>query len=199
MIIHNQNKYYKVFTANKVTKYILWVILILMISVSIPSSLTYASESLNTESKLKAAFIYNFAKFVDWPATESKDTSSQPFVIGVLGRDPIIEKLLTIEGKLIKGRKLSVRTLSDIKEINDCQVVFISTSEKNNLIGILNAIKNKEVLTVSDIKNFVDEGGNIGFVRVENKIRFDINLKTAEKSNLKIRSDLLSLARRIIN
>ncbi|MBU1054115.1 MAG: YfiR family protein [Proteobacteria bacterium] len=170
-----------------------------MISVSISSSLSYASESLNTESKLKAAFIYNFAKFVDWPATESKDTSSQSFVIGVLGSNPIIEELLAIEGKIIKGRKLAVRLLSNIKEINNCQVVFISASEKNNLISILNAVKNKEILTVSDMNNFVGNGGNIGFVRIENKIRFDINLKTAEKSNLKIRSDLLALARRIIN
>ncbi|MBU1054111.1 MAG: YfiR family protein [Proteobacteria bacterium] len=184
--------------ANKAIKYILWVILVLMISVSIAISGSYGSESSKMEPKLKAAFIYNFAKFVDWSTTYSKGISSQPFLIGVLGNDPITEELLAIEGKLIKGRKMLVRTLSDIQDIKGCQVVFISASEKNNLISILNAVKNKEILTISDMNNFVDKGGSIGFVRIENKIRFDVNLKTAEKSNLKIRSDLLALARRII-
>ncbi|MFH2045360.1 MAG: YfiR family protein [Pseudomonadota bacterium] len=185
--------------ANKAIKYILWVILVLMISVSIAISGSYGSESSKMEPKLKAAFIYNFAKFVDWPAKNSKGKSSQPFVIGVLGNDPITEKLLAIEGKLIKGRKMLVRTLSNVQDIKGCQVIFISASEKNNLTSILKALKNKDILTVSDMNNFVDNGGNIGFVRIDNKIRFDINLITAEKSHLKIRSDLLSLARRIIN
>ncbi|MFH2045362.1 MAG: YfiR family protein [Pseudomonadota bacterium] len=91
-----------------------------------------------------------------------------------------------------------VRPLLDINKIKGCQAIFISASEKNNLNSILNAIKNKEIVTISDMNNFVDNGGNIGFIRIENKIRFDINLITAQKSHLKIRSDLLSLARRII-
>ncbi len=175
------------------------LIIVAMISASIPLPLSYASESLQMESKLKAAFIYNFAKFVDWPASVSNDTAGQPFVIGVLGYDPLVEDLMAIEGKAIKGRKLIVRQLSGIKEINNCQVVFISASEKDNINSILAAAKNKGMLTVSDIGNFVEKGGIIGFVRVENKIRFDINLKIAEESSLKIRSDLLTLARIIIN
>jgi len=106
---------------------------------------------------------------------------------------------LAIEGKLIKGKKLAVRQLSNINEINNCQVVYISNSENNNLIDILDTIKHKKILTVSDIGNFADKGGIIGFVRIENKIRLEINLKAAEESHLKIRSDLLTLAKRIIN
>lgn len=106
---------------------------------------------------------------------------------------------MAIEGKLIKGKKLAVRQLSNINGINNCQVVYISNSENNNLIDILDTIKHKKILTVSDIGNFADKGGIIGFVRIENKIRFEINLKAAEESHLKIRSDLLTLAKRIIN
>nr|CBX31266.1 hypothetical protein N47_E47780 [uncultured Desulfobacterium sp.] len=183
--------------ARWILKYIIWLLFIAMISVSAPASDIYASEPLNMEPKLKAAFIYNFAKFVDWPVTQRADISYQPFVIGIFGHSPIVKELLAIEGKPIKGRKLEVRLLSNIKEINDCNVVFISASEENNLMPILSAAKSKEILTVSDMSGFVEKGGIIGFVRLENKLRFDINLKTAEDSSLKIRSDLLTLARKI--
>ncbi len=185
--------------AHHIIKYILRIILLAIVFLSIPISYIYASESLTMESKVKAAFIYNFAKFVDWPLAVSNDTQSQPFIIGVIGYNPLIEDLMSIEGKTIKGRKLIVRQLSNIREMNNCQVVYISASEKDNLTGILNAAKSNNILTVSDMGNFVENGGIIGFVKVENKIRFDINLKTAGESHLKIRSDLLALARRIIN
>lgn len=168
-----------------------------IISIAIPISWSYSSEYSSMESKLKAAFIYNFAKFVEWPASAANDTTDQPFVIGILGDDRVIKELMAIEDKTVKGKKLRVKTLSNTKRINGCHVIFISASEENNLITILNALKNKDILTVSDINNFIEKGGIIGFVRMENKIRFDINIKAAEKSGLKIRSDLLSLARKI--
>jgi len=185
--------------AHRITKYISCIIFVAMVSVSTSVPCSYGSESSDMEPKLKAAFIYNFAKFVEWTPIDSNNNSSQPFVIGILGTDPIVKELMAIEGKPIKGRNLILKPLSNIKEINDCKVVFISASEKNNLIHILNAVKNKEILTISDMNDFVENGGIIGFVRVENKIRFDINLKTAEDSHLKIRSDLLTLARKIKN
>jgi hypothetical protein len=168
-----------------------------MISVVISNPWSYSSEYLSMESKLKAAFIYNFAKFVEWPPSSGNDTTDQMLVIGIFGYDLVVKELMAIEGKTVKGKKLCVKTLSNTKQINDCNVIFISASEENNLIAILNTLKNKEILTVSDINNFIEKGGIIGFVKVENKIRFDINLKAAEESNLKIRSDLLSLARKI--
>ncbi len=184
---------------HRIIRYIVWFILFVVTSASVPLPWSYASELSKMESKLKAAFIYNFAKFVDWPASVSNDTAGQPFVIGALGYDLLIDDLAAIEGKTIKGRKLIVRQLSGIKEMNSCQVVFISASEKDNINSILTAAKNKGILTVSDIETFVEKGGIIGFVRVENKIRFDINIKAAEESGLKIRSDLLLLARKIMN
>ncbi|MBU1053953.1 MAG: YfiR family protein [Proteobacteria bacterium] len=149
------------------------------------------------ESKLKAAFIYNFAKFVEWPASTDNAATNQLFVIGILGYNQVAKELMAIEDKTVKGKKLSVKTLSNTKQMRDCHVIFISASEQNNLTGILTTIKHKEILTISDMINFTEKGGIIGLVKVENKIRFDINLKAAEESGLKIRSDLLSLAREI--
>jgi hypothetical protein len=146
------------------------------------------------EYEVKAAFLYNFAKFVDWPVGASEPGA--PLVIGVLGRDPFQGAIdRAIEGKMINGRRLTIRRFPSIEAYQYCHILFVSSSERDRLPRIIAAIGNSSVLTVSDLDRFAHLGGIINFVTIENRIRFEINQGAAERARLKISSKLLSLAR----
>jgi hypothetical protein len=146
------------------------------------------------EYAVKAAFLYNFAKFVDWPP-ESFKNETAPLVLGIVGIDPFGSLLETLKDKTVKGRKLVVRRLSRLENFEDCQILFISGSEKGALRPILATVKNHPILTVSDIDRFAPQGGMIGLVAVDNTINFEINLDTVQRSKLKVSSQLLKLAK----
>ncbi len=146
------------------------------------------------EYAVKAAFLYNFAKFVDWPS-ESFRNETTPLVLGIVGVDPFGSLLETLKDKTVKGRKLVIRRLSRLENFEDCQILFISGSEKGALRPILAAVKNHPILTVSDIDRFAPQGGMIGLVAVDNTINFEINLDTVQRSKLKVSSQLLKLAK----
>lgn len=145
------------------------------------------------EYDIKAAFVYNFIKFVEWP--ENLVNTSGKILIAILGRDPFEGKLdKLIAGKSVKNRKLTVDRYSDIRQIQFCHVLFISNSEKRDLRSIFAAIGNKNFLTIGESSNFLKRGGIIKFLEYDNKIRFEINLQKAHASQLKISSRLLRLA-----
>jgi hypothetical protein len=146
------------------------------------------------EDAVKTAFLYNFAKFVDWPA-ESFKSEASPFVLGILGADPFGSTLETLKDKTVKGRKLIIRKLSRLENFEDCQALFISGSEKGNLRTILALLKNHTILTVSDIDRFAQQGGMIGLIKIEGKISFEVNIETVQHSRLKFSSQLLKLAK----
>ena len=104
------------------------------------------------EDAVKTAFLYNFAKFVDWPPESFKNEAS-PFVLGILGADPFGSTLETLKDKTVKGRKLIIRKLSRLENFEDCQALFISGSEKSNL-RTTSSLKNHNILTVSDLDRF---------------------------------------------
>lgn len=156
-----------------------------------------AGTGTTREYTVKGAFIYNFALFVDWPPNAFASDSA-PFVIGVLGKNPFGQALEKMEGQSIKGRKVVVRTLSNAEEGADCQLVFISASERGRLHQILALLRKSHVLTVSDLDGFTDAGGMVNFVTIEDKVRFEINLKEARSAKLRISSQLLKLARDVI-
>ncbi len=146
------------------------------------------------EYQVKAAFLYNFAKFVEWPVASVGNT----IVIGVLGDDPFGPVLdFTFEGKTVAGKEFEVRRFQRIDQLQLCQVLFISDSEQENLSRILGALRDIPVLTVSDARNFVKAGGIIELVLEDKKIRFDINLTEARSSRLRISAPLLQLARKV--
>ena len=152
-------------------------------------------ESLSVANKVKAAMLYNFTKYVEWPAS-SFPAPTSPLVIGVLGKDPLVSEIdSTLTGKAVEKRVLAVRQFSDVSEVKGCHVVFICASERKRLPKILEQLKKDSALTVSDVEGFVEEGGMIGFRKEANTIRFDINQATAEKAGLKVSSKLLQLAR----
>ena len=155
-----------------------------------------AQESPPTEHQLKAAFLLNFAKFVEWPPAAFGDPTA-PIVLGILGDNPfgiILEQ--TIRGKAINDRPLVVKEFHSAAEATNCHILFISPSEKARLPQILAGLHGASVLTVSELDRFTESGGMINFIRQGNKIRFQINETAAKTVSLKISSKLLSLASR---
>ena len=151
------------------------------------------------EYEVKAAFIYNFAKFIDWPDS-SFESATSPFYVGVLGKNRFngyLEKILS--GKKLKGRKIQIRYFKNFKEVKYSHILFISSSEKKRLRHVFKALEKKGILTIGDTEGFISTGGAIGFVMKDNKVRFEINLNSARKARLTISSKLLRLAKKVID
>jgi hypothetical protein len=146
------------------------------------------------EYQVKAAFIYNFAKFVEWPPQAFKNPTD-PIVICVLGQNPFGSALeQAVSGKEVEGKKFEVRQLSDEQQIAGCQILFVSSSERKRLHEIFGEIKASGVLTVGETDTFASEGGVINFKIDGGKVRLQVNVDAAEHSKLRISSKLLSLA-----
>ncbi len=155
-----------------------------------------AQDSQPSEYQLKAAFLFNFAKFVEWPPAAFAEPTA-PLIIGILGENPFGDVLEeTVRGKSLNNHPLAVRTFRSVAESTNCHVLFISSSEKKRLPEILKGIEGSAVLTVSEIDRFTETGGMINFVSEGNKIRLKINDGAAKTAGLKIGSKLLGLAAR---
>jgi hypothetical protein len=159
-----------------------------------PFPLAAQTDVAPTEYQVKAVFLYNFAKFVDWPP-ESFRPGDATFVVGMVGSDPIEDDLKGIlEGKTVKDRKITFRRIQDIADSRECQILYVAASEKKNLDRILQAVAGRPILIVSDMKNFIQLGGMIGFKLDDSKVRFDINQTVSSAANLKISAQLLKVA-----
>jgi hypothetical protein len=153
-----------------------------------------AQESQPTEYQIKAAFLFNFAKFVQWPPAAFSSVTS-PIIIGILGENPFHDDLArTIRNKTVDDHPLLIKELLSPKDATNCHLLFISTSEKKRLPEILKGLKGTSVLTVGEMDHFTESGGMINFVMQGNKIRFQINQDEATRARLKISSKLMSLA-----
>jgi hypothetical protein len=150
-----------------------------------------------SEYRVKAAFLYNFVKFVEWPSVRG-GSIHDPIVVGVLGPDPfgpVLEQ--TFADKRVGGRRFEVRRFPTVEELQLCHVLFISSTLKKDWPKVLGAVRDSPVMTVSDGDGFVKSGGMIELLLENNRIRFDINLNEARESRLKISAQLLQLARRV--
>lgn len=157
-----------------------------------------AQGNASGEYQVKAAFLYHFAQFVDWPAAAFKDADS-PLVYCTVGEDPFHGALdASLSGKVIGGRPFRVQHLKQAQEAQGCQVLFIGALEKKIVSAALANLKRNAVLTVGESENFAQEGGMIGFFLEDDKVRFEINLSAAEQANLKISARLLALAKTVI-
>ena len=166
---------------------------LILLLVALPALLGAQTAS---EYDVKAAFLYNFTKFVDWPPDAFPDPGS--LKVCVLGENPFGASLQTIAGELVGNRKLTVMRTDSLARPAGCQVLFISRSEREHVSQILAAVKDSPVLTVGDTKGFADEGVIINFVLEGSKVRFEVNTDSAERAGLKISSKLLQLAKRIV-
>jgi hypothetical protein len=151
-----------------------------------------AQQDKPAEYEVKAVYLYDFAKFIDWPASAMKDPS---FNICVLGRDPFGPVLdATLAGETIGNRVPMARRVATAKDAANCKILFISASESGRRKQILASIDKTGVLTVSDMPDFTTTGGMIGFALRDNKVRFEVNLTAAEKAGLTMSSQLLKVA-----
>jgi YfiR/HmsC-like len=156
-----------------------------------------AGEREVAEYDVKAAFLYNFAKFTDWPAGSFAGDLA-PLTICVLGDNPFGNAFNSIRSKTIKNRPAAVREIPAVDAVGGCHVLFISASEQPRIEAILTSLGKRNVLTVSDMKQFAASGGMIGFVTVDEKIRFEINARASNRAGLNVSSQILKLARQII-
>ena len=155
-----------------------------------------ASAAANTEYQVKAAFLYNFMKFVDWPA----DGLNKPGVLtlGILGNNPFVAALDEVRDKTAKGRRVVVLHLRTLEEVRECDLLFVCASEKGRLAQILKVAQNHRILTVADQEGFCQAGGMINLVFVKNRVGFEVNLPAAARSGLRVSSQLLRLARLVL-
>ena len=150
--------------------------------------------SAPSEYQLKAAFLFNFAKFVDWPDA-SFSSPQAPFTVCVLGKDPFGHFLDdALENKRIGTRTLAVERLKDKSEARHCQLVFVSTSEADKLPAIIEAVRGASVLLVGETPDFASSGGIIQFTFEDGRVRFLINSDAADRASLRLDSKLLALA-----
>jgi hypothetical protein len=150
------------------------------------------------EYDVKAAFLFNFTKFVEWPENAFVDPLA-PIVIGVIGDDPFGESLVRIvAGQKAQGRSIEIVKYRYGDNLRRCHVLFISASERQRRAPILASLQEASVLTVSDIDGFAEAGGAIQFVMQENRVRFVVNLEVATQGKLRVSAKLLALAR-VIN
>jgi len=153
---------------------------------------TYSQEQKLGEYDVKAAFIYNFLKFVEWPDKASADTTVN---LCVLGNDPFGSAIDSVQGQIVNNKRIVIKRHNDTHALGKCQVLFISRSEKEQLSQILATLTGMNILTVSDTRGFAEQGVIINFYLEENKVRFEVNLDAINRSRLKISSRLLSLAK----
>ncbi len=174
-----------------------------------------ADSIASPEYQVKAAFLYNFIKFVDWPKEKMGD-SNEPIILGIIGKDPFSNAFEPIKDKPVKGKKVVISRFKELEELKKsgekdksflnreieslrkCHLLFICSSEEKNLREIINLVKDHSVLTVGDTNGFLEAGGIINFIMEEKKVHFEINATAAERAKLKIRSQLLRLSKKVV-
>jgi hypothetical protein len=160
------------------------------------SGLGYPESGGPPEYQVKAAFIFNFAKYVDWPP-ESFPSKDSPVTLCIIGRDPFGAALATIEGRNVHGRPLRIRRSVAADDAGGCHIAYLSESEERRIPGILKAIGTQPVLTMSDVEGFAESGGSVGLFVAEERLQFDANFTALQRANLKASAQALKLARTV--
>lgn len=148
-----------------------------------------------TESQVKAAYIFNFLKFVEWPGGPLGDPHAK-WIIGLVGDSPVGEDFVRLfDGKQALGRDLQIKRVEDVDSMRACSIVFIGQSEKKHLASILAALRGSSILTVSDIDRFVESGGMIQLFVEDTRVRMVVDVSATTRARLKVSSKMLLLAR----
>jgi YfiR/HmsC-like len=157
-----------------------------------------AQSKAASEYEVKAAFLYNFAKFIDWPP-DSFASPQSPFAICILGVDPFGHVMdNALQGKMVGSHPVSIQRVKEFTDLRHCQIAFVSSSESPRLPEILQSLKGSSVLVVGESEGFATAGGAIQFAIEDERVRFLINPDAAESARIKVSSKLLALAKIIL-
>ena len=166
-----------------------------LVAVMVTLPLAVAHAQGYNETEVKAAFLYHFTSYIEYPSSAFADTSA-PFVIGVLGKSGITEALQqAVRGKTAKGRAIAVKQVSIGQELRECHILFVPDAEAKSLPRILEILGDSPVLLVGESEGFAAKGGTVGFFVEQKRVRFEINLEAVRRAHLTISSKLLSLAK----
>lgn len=161
-----------------------------------------ASVETDREYKIKAIYLYNFAKFTEWPMDNNAS-----IIIGIIGEDPFTGALNPAEMGKVKGREVEIKRFKSLEEIQEngneeslrqCHLLFVSSSEEKDRDSILKAIDGSNVLSVAEMDGFLEAGGIIRFLIEDQKVIFELNLISLEKAKLSISSKIIRIAKRVI-
>ncbi len=174
------------------------ILLVLLPAATLVHGMGAGDESLS-EYEIKAAFLYNFAKFADWPESAFSEPAS-PIVIGILGKDPfgpVLDRI--VEQKPIDGRPVLVKRLKNTREAKGVHILFVARTDEAELACAFKEINPLATLIVGENEKFAERYGAIGFFIEENRVRFEINVASAERAGIKLNAKLLQLARIVGN
>lgn len=149
-----------------------------------------AQELATSEFAVKAAYLYQFGRYVEWPSRSKPD--DEPFTICVWAADSLATTLeATVKGEDIRGQRIAAKRLPAIKDLTGCRILFIGRSERDQMAGALRLAQGQPILTVGEGAEFVRSGGMIAFTQLDRKIKFEVNLPAAESATLTVSSQLL--------
>ena len=166
-----------------------------MLLLGVASHANAQDSSASSEYLIKAGFIYNFARLVEWPATTFAQPNS-PIVIGIWGTDPfgpVIDQIL--DDKRVNNRGFVIKRLKSLNDLKDCHILFVSSSEVARLNEAIHLTKSMPVLTIGEMPGFARHGGIINLTLEDSKVRFEVNVEAAKEAELNISSRLLALAK----
>lgn len=173
-----------------------WLLALSLLTVFDPARTTAASP-VSKEYQVKAAFLYNFTKFVEWPSAKFADHQA-PIVIGVLGKNPFGTALAEmLKERKVNGREVEFKLVSSVAEIRHLHVLFVAASEASRFEGLETALRENSVLGVGETESFLSQGGAIMFALEDDKLRFEIDMGSAEEASLRISAQLQKLARKV--
>ena len=153
-----------------------------------------SAQNLPTEYAVKAAYLFNFAKYLEWPP-EAFASGQAPLTLCVSGRDPFGGALAAYQGRTVQSRELQVRRSVGLDELRGCHMLFLAQSEEPHVQQFLRAVEHLPVVTVSDIDGFIADGGTIGLVDADRRVQFEINLASAQRAGVRVNPQLLRIAR----
>ena len=172
----------------------MWLVVWVFVCENLPAAETGGL----TETQIKAAYVFNFTKFTEWPASNSASEDT-PIVIGVLGDDSFGKILAELtKGEVVRKHPLVVTNLNASDDLGACQVLFVRSSDKEQIPALLLKLKGTPVLTVADTDGFVDRGGMVNFITDQQKVKFEINQTAVEESGLRLSSKVFQIAKRIV-
>lgn len=152
-----------------------------------------AQPAVQTVDRIKAAYVYNFAKFVELPTTEDKIIR-----VCVLGRDDLNGAMLSLNRRMAQGREILVRKDVTLEQVRDCSMVFVGEADARLLLPLVRQLGNASVLLISDARQAMDQGAHLSMVFNDDRVEFDVNLLNLQKSSIKASSQMLKLARVVV-